>query len=217
MRVQRNKTFKCRGERTRELIVKNYFLKPIAHVKLLSGQIKRSCTGDRLTDSYYCFWYKHKINSDDTGHFFCGYHAAKHFLSLLNIEDLPLFNPLKEEKTDKSQENQRTKRDQELSNREWNPTARQLYNALHLLIICWNTIPKYVLVDIKEELEKNYYKEPPLRLIKALNTIISKDRKGRTLQEMIEELRNKGNNIKNYSFHLLNQILSDYGIESYFG
>lgn len=189
-------------------------MKPIAHVRLLKGQNKKSCTGDRLTDQYYCFYYIHKKNSQIAGTFFCGKYAAEHFLKLLNKNPLPLFDPLKGissyRKSNKTEV--RTIRTD-----EWNPVAKQLYEAIHLLIICWDIVPGKVLSEIKEKLEKYYNKEPFLSQIKAINTVISKDCRQRTLQEMIDELRRAGNKIKEYKFDLLNERLSKQNIKSYFG
>ena len=83
----------CRGEDTRREIVKSHELYPIAHVQLLVGQTKTSCTGDTLTDAYYCFFYKSRTGADQ-GTILCGEHAAKDFLQLIGHEGLPLFNPL---------------------------------------------------------------------------------------------------------------------------
>ncbi|BBM67677.1 MULTISPECIES: hypothetical protein [Vibrio] len=88
-------TVKCRGYDTRKRLVNAYFIQPVAHVKLLSGQKKASCTKDILTDSYYCFSYQGREDEEDTGTFFCGIHAARDFLSLTGHEPIKLFNPLK--------------------------------------------------------------------------------------------------------------------------
>ncbi len=205
---------KCRGENTRKRIVGEYFLKPIAHVRLLKGQSKKSCTGDILTDQYYCFYYTHKKNSQITGTFFCGKYAAEHFLKLLNKKPLPLFDPLEGISLYRGSNETKART---IRTDKWNPVAKQLYEAIHLLIICWDTVPGKVLSEIKEKLERYFNNEPFLSQIKAVNTIISKDNRQRTLQEMIDELRSAGNNVKEYKFYLLNEKLLKQNIKSYFG
>jgi hypothetical protein len=177
---------KCRGEDTRRSIVEEYILKPIAHLKLLDSQEKRSCTNDLLTDAYYCFSYEAK-NGDDKGAFFCGSHAAKHFLELTEKTSLPLFNPLRSDSHDGGGGAHKTP-----NGRTWDAASKQLSNAINLLVVCWNVAPKGPLASIKEKNERYFYNPPYLRDVKAVNTILSKDPKGRTLQEMIAQLQPSG-------------------------
>jgi len=163
---------------------------------LLNGQERRSCTTDLLTDSYYCFSYRKK-NSDVTGSFLCGTHAANHFLELIGHPKLSLFDPLASEGagTGTSNTNENVS-----SNEPWHPAAKQLHNAINLLVICWGTAPGNVLQEIKIDLEKHKSRVPLPRQIKAINTIISRDKGGRTLQQMLDELRNKNNKIRMFRF-----------------
>jgi len=182
-------------------------------VKLLAGQEKKSCTCDRLTDSYYCFSYKSKIGIE-AGTFFCGTHAAKHFLSIIKQGELPLFNPLHAggnggRTTD-------TPKQTTTANTDWDPVAEQLHNAINILVVTWSTIPGEALCSIKEKLERYKSNPPFLSQIKAVNTIVSKDQEGRTVQNMLADL-SKNNNLKGYSFALLNKELFANDITSWFG
>lgn len=85
---------KCKGSECREKLVREYNLDPRAHTKLLNGQEKISCTGYPLKEAYYTFEYTSKTNPAEKNSLFCGSHAAKHFLQLLNIPELPIYNPL---------------------------------------------------------------------------------------------------------------------------
>lgn len=85
--------FSCRTEKKRIELVNQNYIKPIAHVRLLNGQERTSCTKDLLTHSYYCFSLQAK-NEPIKETFLCGTYAANHFLKLTNQEPLPLFNPL---------------------------------------------------------------------------------------------------------------------------
>ncbi|MCR8927499.1 hypothetical protein NLI92_002890 [Priestia megaterium] len=204
----------CRGTLTRVEIVKEYDIAPIAHVKLLAGQEKKSCTNDKLEHRYYCFSYKHKKDKNKSGTFICGKHAANHFLKLLNHKEIPLFNPLSSERVSHGGGSGRG--DETRDTREWNPIAKELSNAINFLIISWNTPPKDVLSDIKKRLETAPMQKPRLNDVKAVNTIISHDKKKRKLSDMIEELRKDNPSLKEYSFGRLNQILANEDKPSHF-
>ena len=202
----------CRGDKRREEIVKRYNLKITAHVRLLNQQTKQSCTNIILTDSYYCFTYRNKENNNQRS-FFCGSHAAKHFLQLTGIEPVPLFSPLVAEHNNGIRmNNNQNNRNQ----RPWNQMARQLSNAINLIVVCWNIAPSGALANIREKINRYYYNPPYLREIKAVNTIISSDQNGYSLQEMIGKLR-RHNNIRNFDFGLLNNELTNNNVESYYG
>jgi hypothetical protein len=198
----------CRGEDSRVRIVNEYNLKPIAHVQLLNGQEKLSCTNITLTDSYYCFSYESKTGNDN-GSFFCGSHAAQHFLELIDSRPLPLFNPLVAENIEHNGGGGG-------GNRPWDRTAKQLNNAINLLVVCWDIAPSGPLAKIKETIDRFYYKAPFPSEIKSINTIISRDPQGRTLQQMLDELR-EGNTVRRFDFDLLNAVLFENNIDSHYG
>lgn len=201
----------CRGKDTRHEIVKNYELYPVAHVQLLAGQVKTSCTGNALTDTYYCFSYKSRNSEDKGGTVLCGEHAAKDFLKLIKHPGLPLFNPLRT----LSSGDASTSGAPQCSQIKWDPTAKQLHDAIHLLIVCWSSPPGPVLGDIKSKLEEFSSKTPFVRQVKAINTILGKDVKGRTLKQMVSDIA-KSNSIKTYDFSLLDAVLAAEGVTSNF-
>ncbi|MUG46735.1 hypothetical protein GNP95_17245 [Paenibacillus woosongensis] len=204
----------CRTSKVREKLIQEHDIKPIAHVRLLNGQKRQSCTKEVLTGSYYCFSYRAK-NSDITGTFLCGTYAAEDFLELIHHPKLKVFDPLVSENVGTRTSNG-TNRDGGF-NDTWHPTAKQLFNAINLIVICWGQVPGGVLQKIKNEIEKNKNREPLPRQIKAINTIISRDRKDRTLQQMLDDLRKNNNKIRDFHFNLLNESLVSSGIEkSYF-
>lgn len=202
---------RCRSEDTRREIVANYELHPVAHVQLLAGQVKKSCTGDTLTNAYYCFSYKSRNNVDE-GTFLCGEHAAKDFLQLIKHTGLPLFNPLRTLGGGGVPSAGGISRCSEI---KWDPTAKQLHDAIHLLIVCWSSPPGPALGEIKKKLENFSNKPPFASQIKAVNTIVGKDVRGRTLTQMVNDLA-KNNSIKNYDFSLLDTVLSNEGVTSRF-
>ena len=201
----------CRGEDTRREIVKNYELHPLAYVQLLTGQTKKSCTGDALTNAYYCFHYKSRKDANE-GTMLCGEHAAKDFLQLISHPGLPLFNPLLAQSgkagagTSGTPQRARTK---------WDAPAKQLYDAIHLLVVCWGSPPGQALFEIKTKLERFSDRPPFASQVKAINTIIGKDARNRTLVKMVNDLA-KNNSIKTYEFSLLDAILATENISSNF-
>jgi hypothetical protein len=195
------------------MIVKKYNLKAVAHVKLLAGQTKLSCTKITLKDAYYCFSYISK-KEKDSGTFLCGSFAAKDFLELAGIPSLPLFNPLVQKKQTGGNNNSGI--GCASSTKSWDSTAKQLADAINLIVVCWDIEPNHILANIKETINKYCYKAPYLREIKAINTIISKDPQGRTLQQMLLELR-ANNTVRKFNFGLLNDILLENDIESNYG
>lgn len=201
----------CRGENTRREIVKSHELHPVAHVQLLVGQTKKSCTGDELTDAYYCFFYKSRTGTDQ-GTILCGEYAAKNFLQLIGHAGLPLFNPLLMQSGTRGTgasgtiQGARTK---------WDLTAKQLHDAINLLVVCWSSPPGPVLFDIKSRLEKYSYKPPYPGQIKAINTVLGQDVKKRTLSQMVNELA-QNNSIKTYDFSLLDTVLKSEKVASNF-
>lgn len=208
----------CRGELLRKELVEMYDIKPIAYVKLLEGQEKKSCTKDLITDKYYCFSYRKKgLEKEEEKtvvwkSFFCGYRAAKHFLDLLDEKPIKLFNPLTSESTS-SNSGSSTRKTKEA--KKWDPLTKQLYNALNILIIFWDVAPYGAILDIKEKLNKYYYKEPFDSQIKAVNKILSKDASDRKLVDMIDILSSK-NTMKSYGFDLISKRLEVLELDNYF-
>ena len=135
----------CRKKQRRREIVDKYDVRPLAHVKLLFGQEKLSCTGILLTDEYYCFSLKSKQGNEECT-ILCGHHAAKDFLCLVNAPPLPLFDPLVHIGVGGGDNGPGLRG---IGNRPWNPAARQLLDAINLLVVCWNTIPGSALSNVK--------------------------------------------------------------------
>lgn len=223
--LEKKETLNCREEYRREDIVKNYNLELIAFTKLLKGQEKISCAGPKCTDKYYTFQYKHKTDENNNGSFFCGINTAESFMRLANIEPIELFNPLSGESTNNSDEKETlsensTESENSSSNdgykRKWNPIAKQLHNAINLLIVCWD-IPIYgPLARYNADVLKYYYNEPFVWKIKFVNNVIAKDIKNRTLTQMVEDLRADNPTLKHYDFNLLEKELSAKNIKSNF-
>lgn len=216
---------KCRGRQVREQIVEQYQVIPKAHIKLLAGQTKRSDAEADITDEYYIFEAISFNGKKETIQ--CGMGAARHFLELLNHDGLPIFNPLHTDRKAGGHDginldlggkaNQR---------RNWNQTARQLYNAIMWLIIAWNASPNTPLFEFRDDVIQYHNCEPFDWKVKRVNTVIKNGGRGKTLSEIINDFRNE-NNIRNdmCRFDLLNNVINNMtdkngnplNIQSFFG
>lgn len=186
----------CRGSKRRQEIVRDYDVVPVAHVKLLKGQTKKSDAGPEIDDQYYFFKATNKNNLHDVQFIQCGMGAARDFLSLTNRKSLPLFNPLVVPVGHVVNNNQPNTRS--FAKRiKWDPTAEQLHNAIMWIIIIWNTSPRpnSPLFKIKSKLECYPSFKPYDNKIKAVNTMIQNSFHGSTLTDSINNLK-KVNNIK---------------------
>lgn len=186
------RTVKCRGKQVREQIVKNYQVIPVAHIKLLVGQTKRSDAEADISNEYYIF---EAIGSDGKKEIIqCGMGAARDFLNLLKHDGLPIFNPLHIDRSVRGHGSADSGLDgNENQGQNWNQTTRQLYNAIMWLIIAWDANPGTPLFKIRDEIIKDHNPEHINSKVKSVNTMIQRGGHGRTLTEIINSFRDKNN------------------------
>lgn len=210
----------CRGTETRKRIAKEYKVEPVAHIKLLANQTKRSDAGATIEDEYYIFTAIR--NTDGQKEIIqCGMGAARDFLQIIDHPGLPLFNPLKGENVTSSSNSKISNNHKNIE--DWNAAAKQLYNAIMWLIIIWDAKPNTPLFEFKDDIMKYRRCEPFDWKIKRVNTVIRNGGKGKTLTEIINAL-SKDNKIRDSicDFKLLsdkvNKITDDNGnkLKSFF-
>lgn len=210
----------CRGTETRKRIAKEYKVEPVAHIKLLANQTKRSDAGATIEDEYYIFTAIR--NTDGQKEIIqCGMGAARDFLQIIDHPGLPLFNPLKGENVTSSSNSKISSNHKKID--DWNATAKQLYNAIMWLIIIWDAKPNTPLFEFKDDIMKYRRCEPFDWKIKRVNTVIRNGGKGKTLTEIINAF-SKDNKIRDSicDFKLLsdkvNKITDDNGnkLKSFF-
>ena len=212
----------CRGHEKRQRIVRDYEVRPEAHIKLLANQQKHSDAGATIEDEYYVFSAKRKADGKKEI-IQCGMGAARDFLELINHKGLPLFNPLLGNPHVNNRQDYGNSGSENLQSGKWNETAKQLYNAIMWLIILWDAKPDTPLFDFKDEVIKYKSCEPFESKIKRVNTTINNGSRGKTLTEMINVYR-EDNNLKeatcNFSIlqNRVNNMKDEQGnkIESYF-
>lgn len=171
----------CRGEKTREQLVHDFEIVPLAHVRLLNGQTKKSCAGPDVGE-YYVFSYRSHANRKDVGTFVCGITAANDFINLIQrqnpaVNRLPLFDPLaglgQVGNANNAGRAGAGRGVQQVPN--WNPIAKELYDAIGMICIMWN------LNNVSGALKSVLFKliENPMQIprnsdILSINTIISR-------------------------------------------
>lgn len=198
----------CRTMERRKWIVNNYYVEPMAHIKLLANQTKISDAGGLIEDQYYVFQAINKANGNKEV-IQCGMGAARDFLRLLHHKGLPIFNPIHVEGGQHNIGNNLHN-----NGNVQNPMTRQLYNAVMWIITIIDALPNSTIYNIKTEIEENRGRIVPK--IKAVNTIISKIFNDETLTTKIAELR-ANNNIRNDLCHFnllveeINNILDEEG------
>ncbi len=205
----------CRSTEKRQWIVQNYNVEPVAHIQLLAGQTKHSDAGATIENDYYIFEAVHKVNGEKEV-IQCGMGAARDFLKLLNHPGLPLFNPLHGEGGTGGSGGMRV---QEV----WNPTAKQLYNAIMWLIIAWDAKPGTPLFEFRSDIIQYKRFEPFDWKVKRVNSVIQRGGRGKTLTEIIDGFR-RDNDVRDKlcQFDLLIEIINNYTdqdgnhIQSYF-
>ncbi len=198
----------CIGQKKKQEICSKYYVRPIAFTKLLNGQTKNGCCG-LLTDRYYTFGYTDPSAEERLwDYFFVGHHCASDLLSILGLPPLPLFNPLSQ--TSKKQYD--INDDASASKSNVHPLNKELISAINLLCISWNTIPKSRLGPILE-FTRNRMSQANTQGVLRLNEIIARDRRQRTLRQMINELA-VHNELRNFEFKTINELIDSKGIEN---
>ncbi len=202
--------YTCRNtvnENKRQTIVNEYDLIPISHIQLLPNQEKENCCGPALTDTYYVFSYKNKLNSEDIGYFNVGIHCAKDFLELTNKNELPLFNILTE---NNQQNNNNVNNQNNIIQHNQRPIInRQLENAINLFIACNNINPYGYFYKILNFVRTSH-------AITNYNSIIEVNRVigtyNQTIPQIINALDNQYPNLRNFNFTELHNYITENNI-----
>ncbi|WP_145607906.1 hypothetical protein [Yersinia rochesterensis] len=199
--------FCVRGDETKIRIVNKFTIKPIAHLKLIPGQKKKSYSDYPLTDQYYCFSFEDEIKLQK-GVFFCGKDVAEDFIKLINGSTIELFNPFKSEST---------AGDKRVSTSGGNTTTvfvnknKKLFiNAAQLLMTLWNSADKgqTPLASVLQSAIDDGLSSPPNYVqVLSVNTILGKSKK--TLTEYLNEAKVKypTARFKDFDFSPLNTIV----------
>lgn len=197
----------CRYPNRRAEIVEKYEIKPVFRSIILPGQEKWSCTNDLLEKEYFLFRYKEK-HGETEGTFYCGRHAADHFCTLTGEALPPSFNPLKADSASAATGSSGSKGSGQGKRKgQLHPASKQLYDAINLIVVCWNSPPGPPLARVLEKIEQYGYNAPFPSEVKTVNTVIK--RGGRALPSMLMDLRHKGHDLRDFKFDMIHDILKD--------
>lgn len=202
----------CYGHDTRVKIVEKYNLKCIAHIRLLKGQKIRSDAERDITNSYYIFHCINKSDNKVVESIVCGTGAARDLMKLANISAPPVFNMLHEAGGDRKASSEVLSGEKTQKEEKWDDAAKQLYNAIMILITAWNLKPGPI-YDYLEEAKKYKYCTPFPNRVDKINKIIHRNKT--SLRLVLKKMKQE-NNIRNYEFNYLEDILHKNGLKSYF-
>lgn len=199
--------FCVRGDETKNRIVSKFTIKPVAHLKLIPGQKKKSYSGYPLTDQYYCFSFEDEANLKK-GTFFCGKDVAEDFIKLIHGSTLELFNPFKSEPTEGTKSvssgggNTNTVR--------VNKDKKLFIDAARLLMTLWNSADKGqtpLASVLQSAIDDGLASPPNFAQVLAVNTMLGKSKK--TLTEFLSEAKVKypTARFKDFDFSPLNAIV----------
>lgn len=74
----------CRGHEKRVELVKKYNIKPIIHLPLLNGKVKKSDAEAKIENEYYLFELTPRYGIGKSYVITCGMGVARDFLNLIN-------------------------------------------------------------------------------------------------------------------------------------
>lgn len=194
----------CRGKEKKQALINQYELKPIAHLALLNNQRKQGCCG-KVTDRYYAFKATNR-STNEVKSFYVGYDCAEQLLELIGHEKLSLFNPLQSTSINIGGIRGKNTSSHPLIA----PLNIEMSNAINLLCITWEQPPQSTLLSYLEYIRHNPSRPTKDFAVIGFNNILGKDRRRRTLSQMLEELRKDNQHMKHFSFPLMLDILKKH-------
>lgn len=192
----------CRGSNNKSRIVSQYNLSPIAHVKLLGDQSRNGCCGE-ITDRYYHFEATPKIGGKAEA-FIVGYDCAEQLLTLTGHAKLPLFNPLATAGAPGGAGGVANGQNPAVT---MCPVNRELYNAIHLLCIAWDSTPGQPLRSLLRRVTTNPGVPVGKFEVTGFNTIVGADHAQRTLTQIVQSLGNNNQALRPFAFTEMEAVL----------
>lgn len=139
-----------RGDENKERIRREWDLVPVMHTRLLNGQSIKCCCEVGVTTTYYRFDGTHRISGKHDVLFAHAQGCARKLMGIApTIAPIPLFNPLQAAPMAHGARGGGGGGD----GTRMHPFNRELYEAIHLLLMCWGRPPASggPLVDILDE------------------------------------------------------------------
>lgn len=195
-----------RGDENKAQIRQEWELVPTLHTRLLNGQEIICCCGDKVTTTYYRFDAKNRISGKHDVLFAADGCARKLLGIAPAIAPIPLFDPLRTAPAGRN----RGGGGDGANGPGMDPFNRELYEAIHLLLMCWGLPPSpngplaAILSDIRQAPNRRQLD----RTAKSVNSVIGKGRQ--TLTEMLQALPPQSPPLRTFDFLLMRQALLDH-------
>lgn len=193
-----------RGDENKERIRREWDLQPVLHTRLLNGQTIECCCELSVTTTYYRFDATHRISGKRDVLFAHAQGCARKLMGIAPaIAPIPLFNPLQAAPVAQGARGGGGDGD----GTRMHPFNRELYEAIHLLLMCWGRPPASggPLVEILDEIRRAPDVALPPWKAKSVNSIIEKGQ--RTLTAMLHALPPQNPPMRGFDFPLMHRAL----------
>lgn len=194
-----------RGDANKARIRQEWELVPVLHTRLLKGQRIECCCGDPVGSTYYRFDAMHRINGKRDVLLAHAEGCARKLLRIVPaIAPIPLFDPLRGVTTGSPA---RGDAGGGGHGPRMHPFNRELYEVIHLLLMCWDDAPKsggalsVILADIRRAPDW----PQPERNAKSVNTAIKSGK--RTLTAMLQALPPQHPPMREFEFPRMREAL----------
>lgn len=196
-----------RGDENKERIRREWDLVPVLHTRLLNGQSIKCCCEVGVTTTYYRFDATHRISGKRDVLFAHAQGCARKLMGIApTIAPIPLFNPLQAAPLAHGARGGGAGGD----GARMHPFNRELYEAIHLLLMCWGQPPASggPLVDILDEIRRAPDVALPLWKAKSVNSVVEKGQ--RTLTAMLQALPPQNPPMRAFDFPLMHEALENH-------
>ncbi len=199
----------CRGQTAKQALCKEYKIELVTRLMRYNGQTIKGCCGD-ITTEYFIFRASHRVDSQCVETIVVGGHCGRAFLKLIGESVPKLFNALPSLPSKRpGQPTTAATNEHELLSARLTPLNLQMYNAIHLLVSAWGGECKGKLADFLIYLRQHPERDTDDWVINALNRIVAKDVRRRSLTAMAAQLRVDNPGLHFYEFNLLESRLKD--------
>ena len=196
-----------RGDENKERIRREWDLVPVLHTRLLNGQSIKCCCEVGVTTTYYRFDGTHRISGKCDVLFAHAQGCARKLMGIApTIAPIPLFNPLQATPLAHGARGGGAGGD----GARMHPFNRELYEVIHLLLMCWGLPPASggPLVDILDEIRRAPDVALPLWKAKSVNSVVEKGQ--RTLTAMLQALPPQNPPMRAFDFPLMHEALENH-------
>ncbi len=198
-----------RGDENKERIRREWDLVPVLHTRLLNGQSIKCCCEVGVKSTYYRFDATHRSSGKRDVLFAHAQGCAKKLMDIApTIAHIPLFNPLQAPRMAHGAHGGSGGAGGD--GPRMHPFNRELYEAIHLLLMCWGRPPASggPLVDILNEIRRAPDVALPDWKAKSVNSVIEKGQQ--TLTAMLQKLPPQNPPMRVFDFPMMHRALEKH-------